>query len=198
MKARYLTEDELCAIFAQLDPDRALVFRVALQTGLRIGDVLKIRTRDVRHVGAGAFEIRYRAEKTKKEGRALVFGDVGKQMFALRDPKRRNAFLWPGKGKNGHITRQTAWNWLKNAAKAAKIEIKGVSPHSLRKNFAVGLRKSEGLDAAQKALQHTDSAITAIYAFADVYSGADPNAPVLWCQVSELVDLICERLKQKK
>lgn len=176
--------------------ERRLVFEVSIQSGLRIGDVLKLRVRDVRRVSAEEAELAYIAEKTKKKGTARIYGKVAEQMFALK--KGKKGFFWPSPSKSGHITRQSAWNWFKEAAFAAGVDVKGVSPHSLRKCFAVRLRHEKGLQAAQKALQHSDSATTAIYAYADIYHGVDPDAPVLWCQIGELVDLIAERLKQKK
>ncbi|MBR6726348.1 MAG: tyrosine-type recombinase/integrase [Clostridia bacterium] len=196
MKARYLSEREVTLLFAHMDADRRLVFEVAIQSGMRIGDVLKIRARDLKQVAPEAVEIRYTAEKTDKKGSATVYGSVAKKLLDLR--KGRKGFLWPSTSKCGHITRQSAWNWIKTAANAAKIDLKGVSPHSLRKCFAVRIRHEQGMLAAQRALQHSDSAVTAIYAYSDVYSGADPDAPVLWCQVEELVDLIVARLQAKK
>lgn len=196
MKARYLSEREITAIFAHMDAYRRLVFEVAIQSGLRIGDVLKIRSRDLKQVAPEAVEIRYVAEKTKKKGTATVYGRTAVQLLSLR--RGKSGFLWSSDAKCGHITRQTAWNWMKTAANAAKIELNGVSPHSLRKSFAVRIRHEQGMIAAQRALQHSDSATTAIYAYADIYSGADPDAPVLWCQIEELIDLIVERLRAKK
>ena len=196
MKARYLTPGEVEALFSVMPLERRLVFEVALQSGLRIGDVLKIRRSDLRRTDPDEVEIRFVAEKTKKKGKAYVHGAVAEHLFGLR--RGRKGFLWPSNAKCGHVTRQTVWNWAKEAGKAANIDLRGLSPHSLRKCFAVKLRHEKGIDAAQRALQHSHSAQTAIYAYADVYAGADPNAPVLWCQVDELLDLITERLKQKK
>lgn len=196
MKARFLDDKELSEIFSHLSTDQRLVFDVCIVTGMRIGDVLKIRGQDVRRIAPELYEIRYKAEKTGKKGTATVRGSLGDHLYALR--RKPRSFLWASRGKSGHITRQTAWNWFKAAARASKINIEGVSPHSLRKVFAVKLRHSEGMAAAQKALQHSDSATTAIYAYADIYAGADPNAPVLWCQVGELVDLIVRELRAKK
>lgn len=196
MKARFLSEREITALFAHMSADRRLVFEVAIESGMRIGDVLKLRRRDLKRAKNGAAEITYTAEKTKKKGTAFVYGKTAEHLFALAQGTK--CYLWASRAKCGHITRQTAWNWMKEAAKAAKIDLKGVSPHSLRKCFAVRIRHEKGMQAAQKALQHQDSATTAIYAYADIYAGADPDAPVLWCQVEELIDLIVERLREKK
>lgn len=187
-------------IFANLPTEKRLIFEVSLATGLRIGDVLKLRARDVRRVAGKEVHIFFTAEKTGKKGECVLNGTIAERLFGYR--KGKKGYLWASRAKSGHVTRQTAWNWFKSAAKAAKIEIKGVSPHALRKSFAVKLRHEQGIEAAQRALQHTNCAQTAIYAYSDVYCGADPYAPVLWCQIDELLDLLCEkflhRAKQKK
>jgi integrase/recombinase XerD len=196
MKARYLTETEITALFARLEPHQRLIFDISIETGLRIGDVLKIRAGDVSVSSPEEAAIRYKAEKTNKSGVAVVCGKTASRLLEFKRGKK--GFLWPSRAKCGHLTRQTAWNWIKAAAKAAEIDLRGVSPHSLRKCFAVRIRHVQGLQAAQRALQHTDSATTAIYAYADTYAGADPFAPVLWCQIDELIDLIAARLEAKK
>ena len=141
------------------------MFSVALETGLRIGDVLKIRKRDISQIAPDALKIAYIAQKTGKKGSCTLKG-------------------------------QTAWNWFKEAAKETGIDVHGVSPHALRKSFAVKLRHEQGMEAAKTALQHSDNATTAIYAYADVYAGKDPNAPVLWCQVNELAEIIAAKLQE--
>lgn len=193
MKAKYLSPEEINAIFRRLSKDRRLVFSVALETGLRIGDVLKIKTRDLKQIAPDALKIAYIAQKTKKKGSCILKGQTARELLFLA--KFRRGFLWGSNAKCGHITRQTAWNWFKEAAKAAEIDVNGVSPHALRKSFAVKLLHEQGIEAAKTALQHSDNATTAIYAYADVYAGKDPNAPVLWCQVDQLVDLIASRLR---
>lgn len=195
MKAKYLSLGEIDAIFRRLSKDRRLVFSVALETGLRIGDVLKIKKRDIRQIAPDALEIVYIAQKTKKKGKCMLQGQTAQELLFLA--KFRRGFLWCSNAKCGHITRQTAWNWFKEAARDAGIDVHGVSPHALRKSFAVKLRHEQGMEAAKAALQHADNATTAIYAFADVYAGKDPDAPVLWCQIDELTALIAERLHDK-
>lgn len=194
MKSRYLSEAELTALFSQLAADRRLLFEVALQTGMRIGDVVKLRRRNISRVGSGEVRVSFTAEKTGKHAICPIYGTYADKLWQLA--KHGKGFLWPSRGKTGHITRQSAWNWLKAAAKAANVDFDGVSPHSLRKCFAVRVRHERGMLAAQRALQHSNSATTAIYAYADIYAGEDPEAPVLWCQVDQLVDLIAARLTE--
>ena len=44
MKTEYLLQTEVDGVLATLMPANALVMRVALHTGLRVGDVLALRT----------------------------------------------------------------------------------------------------------------------------------------------------------
>lgn len=196
MKSRYLSAAEITAIFSRLTADRRLLFDVALSSGLRIGDTVRLRRRNIKRIGGGEVQISYTAEKTGKRGQCTVYGTVAEELCRLS--KSFNGFLWPSYGKSGHITRQTAWKWFKDAAKEANVDINGVSPHSLRKSYAVAVRREKGFYAAHEALQHKYSETTAIYAYSDIYSGADPQAPILWCQLTQLVDLIAERLDERK
>lgn len=194
MKTRYLNPEEIRAIFQKLTPERRLIFEISLETGMRIGDVLKIRKRDLAAAPKGRCEVRFVAEKTGKRAIAVINSPMVAKSL-LNKPKGYKGFIFGShKSKSGHYTRQAAWKWFKQAAAAAKVDIKGCSPHSLRKSFAAELMHRKGMQAVQSALQHTNSFTTAIYAYADVYAGANPEAPVLWGQIDELVDLIVARI----
>ena len=70
MRARYLTDEEISRL-AGVSPSLWLPFIVGAQTGLRIGDVLKIRPADIYCGG-----VRYVAQKTGKGGRAALDTDT--------------------------------------------------------------------------------------------------------------------------
>ena len=74
MKAKYLSLGEIDAIFRRLSKDRRLVFSVALETGLRIGDVLKIKKRDIRQIAPDALEIAYIAQRPKRRANVCSKG----------------------------------------------------------------------------------------------------------------------------
>lgn len=194
MKSRYLNSEEIAAIFKKMPVEKRLIFEVALETGLRIGDVLKIKKRDISAAPNGRCEVRFLAEKTKKRSIAFVESPaVAKRL--LNQPKGYKGYIFASlKSKSGHITRQAAWKWFKAAANDAKIDIDGCSPHSLRKSFATELMHRKGLAAVQAALQHTNSFTTAIYAYADAYAGGAPESPILWGQINVLLDLIVKRI----
>lgn len=147
-------------IYRYMTYENALCLRLALATGLRVGDCLKIRCEDIR-----GRTIYYTAEKTGKDGRKVIDK-------ALADELRRNG---GGKGYvfkhrlsgDKHRTRQTVWRNVKAACKAAGVP-EHITPHSARKTYAVQIRDKYGLQRAQEELQHERSEVTMLYAFADL------------------------------
>lgn len=198
MKARFLSNAEIERIFLFLGEEDKLLFGIARETGLRIGDVAKIRKKEIRRLAPDLCEISYTAEKTGKLGRAEVGGDLAVELLAAAKGKRGFVFASKRHSKSGHVTRQALWARFKKAAEIAGVPLDGCSPHGLRKAFAVAVRHEKGLKAAQQALQHTNSAVTALYAYADAYEGCDPDAPITWAQVGMLVDLVVQQLREKK
>ena len=171
--------------------DDWLPFEVALQTGLRIGDVAALPCDAVVAHGSGGL-IRFTAAKTGKEGTAPITGGLYRKLV-----KKRGSWLFPGRNPRKHITRQALWARLKAACKAIGVDPAGLSPHSLRKTFAVGVRQRAGLAAAQAALQHNDAAVTRVYAYADTIMRAASDDPIRWNELELIVDYILERLNEK-
>ena len=86
-------------------------------------------------------------------------------------------FLPSRRPKNsGHISRATIWRAWKRAIRAAGLEGKGYTIHSLRKAYAVELFKRTGsLEAVQRDLNHERIGTTLIY-LQDYFSSlARPN-----------------------
>ena len=192
MQSRYLDNKELQAVRRLLTANRWLPFQVSLETGLRIGDVLALRWDDVR-----GNTITYKAQKTGKLGKAAVSEETAEWLKRARR-RRRNAWVFPSPRKPGaHLTRQAAWKWFKSAAEAAGLEVAGVSPHSLRKVFAVALCKAEGLEAAQAALQHSSADVTSLYAFADWMSGENVDLPLTRGDLPRLAQVVSQMVRQR-
>lgn len=189
MRSKYVNEKELLGMRRALSDDEWLPFAVALDTGLRIGDVAKIRWRDVQ-----GSRVSYTAQKTGKQGVAYLA-----ETTALEIWKRRrlavSPWLFPSPSNPArHITRQALWKRLKTASKRSGMDSRGISPHSLRKAYGVREYRAHGLSAAQAGLQHTDIGTTEIYVLSDWLTGENADEPLRRSDMARIIRYIAEWL----
>ena len=131
--------------------------RAALATGLRIGDVLALKTEQLKP------HFWVTEQKTGKRRQ------VGLPEPLLSDIKKQAGETWAFPGRDGRKprTRQAVWKDVKRAAEAFRIP-QNVGPHSARKVYAVELLEKYGdIKRVQKALNHSNQAVTMVYAMAD-------------------------------
>ena len=151
---------------AVLTPSNALVCQVSLHTGLRVGDVLNLKTEQIKP------RFWVTEQKTKK-----------RRMVGLPEPLRAAILrqagkVWAFPGRSGilrqgastkslrHRTRQAVWKDVKRAAKMFRLD-QNVAPHSFRKVYAVDLFEKYGdIKAVQRALNHSNETTTILYACA--------------------------------
>lgn len=138
--------------------ENALALRTSLETGLRIGDVLKIEVKDL-----NGRTITGIAEKTNKPFKKVISADLAHRLKQVSS----DVWIFTGRFGNKPRTRQAVWKNLKKAVKT--LEITGnIAPHSARKTYAVEEFKENGLGNVKKELQHNDVNTTMLYAFADL------------------------------
>jgi len=158
MKTEYLLNKEVELVLSALTPENRIVMRTALATGLRISDVLALRTEQLKP----HFWVTERKTGKRKQ--------IGLPEPLLSDIKKQAGKDWAFPGRTGQKprTRQAVWKDVKRAAKAFRIP-QNVGPHSARKVYAVDLMQKYGdIDRVKKALNHTNTATTLIYAAADL------------------------------
>ena len=154
-----MLEKEVERVLSALMPENRLAVRVSLHTGLRISDVLALKTDSLK----AQFWIT--EHKTGKRRRVNL-------PAPLLEDLRKNAgkyWVFPGRDPRKHRTRQAVWKDVKRAAAAFRLP-QNVGTHSARKVYAVELYQKYGdLDRVRRALNHAKKypSTTLIYATAD-------------------------------
>lgn len=136
-----------------------LACEVSACTGLRISDVLNLRSErlrerfSVRELKTGKVK-RVRLPKAlldrllSQAGRIYVF----ENRLDYKKPR----------------TRQAVYKDLRRAAKLFRVKETHISPHSARKIYAVSeCRRTGSIERVKKLLNHEDEAVTMLYAMAD-------------------------------
>lgn len=136
-------------------PENALCVEVMLRTGLRVSDVLSIRTDQVQ-------KSRFTVSESKTGKRKAV-----RLPQSVLDRMRAQAgavYVWEhAKDSAKHRTRQAVWADVKRAAKAMRIK-STVAPHSARKSYACALyRRTGDIYKVQAALAHDRIETTVLY-----------------------------------
>lgn len=157
MRTEYLLQKEVDLVLSALTDTNRLVMRTALQTGLRVGDVLALAPDKLKP------HFWVTEQKTGKKRQ------VGLPEPLLSDLKKHAGKDWvfPGRNPRKHHTRQAVWKDVKRAAEAFRLP-QNVGPHSARKVYAVELMKRYGdIERVRRALNHGSETVTLIYALAD-------------------------------
>ncbi len=158
MTTEYLLNRELGHVLAALTPSNRLVCEVSLHTGLRVSDVLALKTAQLKP----SFWVR-----ESKTGKAKKIGLPGPLLERLRAQAGEIYVFQHRTDPQRHRTRQAVWQDVKRASRAFRLP-QNVGPHSMRKTYAVELmRKYGNIDQVKKALNHSSETITMLYAMAD-------------------------------
>ena len=159
MRSEWIEKSEVEHILAALTTENRLACLISLATGLRLNDVLSIKTEQARK---GRFTIR--EQKTGKS--RLVRLPVPLQQAALCIAGQHYVFENRLDGKK-HRTRQAVFKDLRRAAVLFRVK-EHITPHSMRKIYAVEEYARHGdLKRVQKLLNHSDEAVTMLYAMAN-------------------------------
>ena len=134
--------------------------------------------------------LHYVAQKTGKEGAAKLPPSLARQLRAAGDGEH----LFPGRKPGTTRSRQAVYRDLKRACDLLGVAGQ-VSPHTARKVYAVELRKAEGIEAVQRALQHSSRDITLPYAYADLMQS--DNTGVEAAKLELLAEMIADKVLRR-
>lgn len=162
-RTSYASRAQMGHILAALMPTNALIVRVCMHTGLRVSDVLELKTAQLKPRQT------VRERKTGKTRRVVWSAPLYEQML------QQAGRVWVFESRTDphkHRTRQAVYKDIKRAAavfqrSGAVGRRQNIGTHTARKVAAVEAYHKGGLSAAQRLLNHSDPAITLLYALAD-------------------------------
>ena len=158
MTTEFMLDRELDRVLSALTPTNRLVCEVMLQTGLRVGDVLSLRTEGLKPV------MWVHESKTGKKRQVGFTNALYNRMMAQAGKVYVfESRLDPEKPRS----RQTVWADVDRAARAFRLP-QNIGTHSMRKIYAVHLMEKYGdIERVKRALKHSSVHVTVLYAAAD-------------------------------
>jgi integrase len=148
-----------------------MLFVLGINVGLRAGDLLSLKVKDVTSGGIISDIVRIQEEKTKKQ-REFVLNKSAKEAISLYlaslTAYSPEDYLFASRKGDGHITVEYAHSIIKGTMRDLKIK-GNYGTHSLRKTFAYHTYTSNIatnpsiLETLQKMLNHSSSAVTLRY-----------------------------------
>ncbi|MCC0720627.1 MULTISPECIES: tyrosine-type recombinase/integrase [unclassified Clostridioides] len=130
-----------------------------LNTGFRIEDILKLRVGDVYKKR----EINIRESKTGKRIKKPINDSLKEMLDIYCKDKQAKEFLFKSqKGENEAISTTQAYRIIKEASRACRIKL-NIGTHSMRKTHGLYIFNSEGIEVAQRALNHANQIDTLTY-----------------------------------
>ncbi len=130
-RSEWLHSRELGHLLAALMPPNRLALEISLATGLRIGDVLDMRTELMRKAENGRYALR--ELKTGKRRRVYI----PRELQELAMAQAGKVYIFPHRTSNlAHRTRQAVFKDLARVAGMWRLQAH-ISPHTARKAWAV-------------------------------------------------------------
>lgn len=141
-----------------------MIFNLGCNTGLRIGDIIKLKVADV---AKGVIDIR--EQKTSKENVVVMNTKIQKELkkfIAKYDLEDWQYLFRSQKKKNGQelpITRERGWQFLKEVERELKLPYR-VGTHTMRKTFGFHYyQKTKDAVTLMEMFNHSDISVTLRY-----------------------------------
>lgn len=138
----------------------AVMFGLGVYCGLRIGDILNLRVKDVKR----KWRLKIKQQKTGKNSDIVLNRELKKIIDKYTEDMTDSEYLIKSrKGKNKPITRQQAYNIMQQIGEV--FEINNIGCHTMRKTFGYHLyiNNKKNIGLVQKALGHNSSGSTLSY-----------------------------------
>jgi integrase len=161
MKTDYCEKDFFLMILGTLTRENRLALLTSLYTGLRIDDVLSLKTESIKKQ-----RFTVREKKTGKNRRIYIGDDLQTDLLKIAG----DIYVFENRlDKKRHRTRQAVWKDLNRACDCFRVsKTITIAPHSARKIYSVDVyRKSHNLEKVKELLNHSNEAVTVLYALAD-------------------------------
>lgn len=163
VRTDYIDRKTAQAVFKSMQPTNRLICEVAMDTGLRIDDVCALRTKDLRTAKKKSGWLVVTEKKTgKRKALRFRYKDLDRMLW-----QAGNVFVFQHRtDENRHRVRQTVWRDLARSGRPLRRQGVNISPHSLRKLYAVEQFEKHGnLRKVQKQLNHDNISTTMVYVF---------------------------------
>lgn len=160
MRTDYVNTDAISALLWALTPPDKLICEVALQTGLRISDIVSLTSHELdRALSMKRPTLHITEKKTGKK----IIKPVSRDLLERMNEQKGRYYVFEGRDDyRKHRTRQAVFLDIKRTAKRFGIKI-NLAPHSLRKNYAVWAYDNYGLERVKKELNHDNIECTLFY-----------------------------------
>lgn len=154
MRSDYYFKRELLHILAALMPENRLACEVSLATGLRISDVLNIRTAQLKN--------RFSVVEMKTGKRKAVY--LNDSLLDRLHSIAGKIYVFEGRlDPRKPRTRQAVYKDLRRVRDLMRLKV-NLSPHTMRKTYAVEMfHKYRTPQKVMKLLNHSSEAVTMLY-----------------------------------
>lgn len=189
-----ISAEELDLIYeeARKDTFDELTFMLMATTGMRIGGLACILLKDVADIHKQDVSVKTSGktlEKGSKWFQFLLTSRVRELLFVWiqsHRPAINSPFLFPGRGKTGHLTPAHIRKRFKDVCWRAGLDGPHLHPHSLRHSYAhILLETGNDVHTISKLLGHASTAITEAFYLKESAAQVASRANIPWLDKSQ-------------
>jgi len=155
-RPKTISGEQANKLYLWLDGRYKIIFALAVQTGLRISDILRLKVKDLYN------PMHVWESKSKRYRDVAVSNDIYAYLEKFAGHRSPDSFLFDSWHKSGvSVHRSTIHRHIKKALKFVNFD---ASAHSARKLYAQNVYKdTNSVEAVQKSLNHQKITTTLTY-----------------------------------